>query len=83
MSLPQPVLSFLAASFATFATQPYDVLRTYRQLNLFKTDFPTIALLKHIYKIYGPLGFMRGFTLRLIKRSLFSVITWYTYEVSK
>nr|CDS26575.1 solute carrier family 25 8 [Hymenolepis microstoma] len=74
--------AFFAAFCATAVTQPADVLRSNRQLTIATTSYrtPWTQVLLETVRIDGITGLWRGFYLRLIRRSIFAMITWTLFD---
>ncbi|KAA0196389.1 Solute carrier family 25 member 38 [Fasciolopsis buskii] len=84
----------LASAFAAAVTQPADVLRVQRQLQLIPTAsretlenscLPRTrpswsAVFASVYRTQGLRGLWRGFLLRLLRRTGVGVISWTLYE---
>lgn len=69
----------VAASLASFITQPADVIKTNMQLYPKKYGrLKTVVVV--MYKEMGVQGFWRGFVPRTLRRTLMSAMAWTVYE---
>lgn len=69
----------LAAGFSTFATAPFDTIKTRRQLRpeMYIGIWQTAAL---IFRQESTAGFFRGVALRCVRKAASSGIAWSLYE---
>ncbi|XP_050523909.1 mitochondrial glycine transporter-like isoform X2 [Daktulosphaira vitifoliae] len=65
--------------FASFITHPFDVIKSSQQLSKDRQSFIKSIVL--IQENYGINGYFRGLSVRLIRRSLMTAISWTTYEM--
>ncbi|KAK3910381.1 Mitochondrial glycine transporter [Frankliniella fusca] len=73
----------VAGLLASAATQPADVIKT--KMQLYPKTFASIhEVVLYVYQKYGPMGFFKGLSPRILRRSLMAATTWTVYEqVSK
>ncbi|XP_050423598.1 mitochondrial glycine transporter-like [Adelges cooleyi] len=68
----------LSGLFASLITHPFDVIKTSQQLSKDKLlFFDTIIL---INQKYGAIGYFKGLSLRLTRRTLMTALSWTVYE---
>lgn len=69
----------LAGLMASTVTQPADVIKT--KMQLYPKTFASLhSVILFIYQKYGPLGFFKGLSPRILRRSLMAAMTWTVYE---
>ncbi|XP_015370066.1 PREDICTED: solute carrier family 25 member 38-like [Diuraphis noxia] len=68
----------LAGGLASCLTQPFDVIKTSQQLS--KEKLLLIDAIILIKQKYGILGYFKGLSLRVLRRSLMAALTWTVYE---
>lgn len=71
----------LSGGLATAITHPGEVLKTKMQLEDRKGTIGLYETCRVVYHSDGTIGFFRGFTPRVIKRSMSSAISWYVFTV--
>lgn len=79
----QPIINFtcgvFAGLFASTVTQPADVIKT--KMQLYPSKFASLHdVILFVYQKYGVLGFFKGLSPRILRRSLMAAMTWTVYE---
>lgn len=79
----EPMMNFcngvMAGAFASFMTQPADVVKTNMQLdpNLQRSTWKTVLF---VYQGRGVLGFWRGIVPRTLRRTIMTALSWTVFE---
>lgn len=69
----------VAGLLASTITQPADVLKT--KMQLYPNKFPNFhSVVIYVYKKYGPMGYFKGLSPRIVRRSLMAAMAWTVYE---
>ncbi|XP_034241853.1 mitochondrial glycine transporter-like [Thrips palmi] len=79
----QPIFNFTCGIFAgilaSTVTQPADVIKT--KMQLYPNKFASLHdVIVFIYQKYGVVGFFKGLSPRILRRSLMAAMTWTVYE---
>ncbi|BHF77452.1 hypothetical protein SprV_0602055700 [Sparganum proliferum] len=74
------VCALVASTLATAVTQPADVLRTSRQLRNHASPVAWLEVFRATVRADGVTGLWRGLSLRLLRRTGFSCITWTLFD---
>ena len=78
-----PVATFIcglsAGLLASLVTQPFDVLKTNMQLHS-PCHMGVLSTSVLIFQTKGFLSFFTGMTLRIMRRSLMSAVSWTLFE---